>query len=122
MADVVLKTCDFKVDKRRTKACGNPVPDNEPTPVTIDTTRFLMDLCDEHKQALREALLPFTSVAHDTQQRRGTQVRKAVQTKGGQTFTTKDVRMWLQEQGREVPSAGRLSQDLLEEYKNAHVQ
>lgn len=121
MADVVRKECDFDVQKgRKVVTCGKPVTDAEATALTIGTTRYLMDLCDEHKQLLTETLVPFTSIAYDTQQRRGTHVRKAIQTKSGQAFTTKDVRLWLQQQGREVTETGRLPKDLIEEYAAAH--
>lgn len=121
MADVIRKECDFKIHKGRKQVnCGQPVTDSEATPMTLEATRYLMDLCDEHKQLLRDTVLPFTSVAHDTSLRRGTHVRKAVQTKGGQAFTSKDVRKWMQDQGREVTETGRLPKDLIEEYAAAH--
>lgn len=111
--------CDLKVKRgRKEVACGEPVPNDEPTALTLGTTRYLMDLCEEHQQELGEAVGPFISVAHDAQQRRGTQVRKAIQGKSG-AFTTKDVRQWLMEQGREVPPTGRLSNDLIREYQDA---
>jgi hypothetical protein len=121
MADIISKACDFKVLRRKkTEACGLPVPNNEPTPVTVGTTRYLMDLCAKHQESLIAALQPYTSIASDTQQRNGTAVRKAIQGADGRPFTTKDVRLWLQAQGREVPEAGRLPQALLVEYQEAH--
>jgi hypothetical protein len=120
MGERVSKFCDIKVKKGRTeKSCGRPVPDDIPTAVTIGTTRYLMDLCEEHQDALNDAVQPFISVAHDAQKRTGTQVRKALQGKRG-AFTTADVRKWLQEQGREVSHTGRLPEDLLREYQDAH--
>lgn len=121
MADVVMKTCDFKVTRNRAKApCGQAVPNNEPTPITVGTTRFLMDLCQEHIDKLHAALEPYTSIAHDTQKRTGTQVRKAIASKRGLAFTAADVRKWLQEQGREVSGTGRLPEHLIREYQDAH--
>lgn len=121
MADVVRKLCDFKLSKgRKHVPCGQPVTDSEPTAMTLEMTRYLMDLCDEHKQLLRATVEPFTSVSHDTSLRRGTHVRKAIQTKGGQAFTSRDVRKWLQEQGRDVSGVGRLPQDVIDEYAAAH--
>lgn len=121
MAEKTSRYCDF-VQHRKGKAdnvCGQPVPDDEPTPVTLGTTRYLIDLCAEHQEALKADLLPYTSLAHDTQQRRGTAVRKAIQGKAG-AFTTKDVREWLKAQGRPVTDTGRLSNDLIQEYQEAH--
>jgi hypothetical protein len=120
MGERVSKFCDIKVKKGRTEAaCGKPVPDDEATPVTVGTTRYLMDLCQEHQDKLNDVLLPFISVAHDAQKRTGTQVRKALRGKRG-AFTTADVRKWLTEQGREVSHTGRLPEDLIREYEDAH--
>jgi hypothetical protein len=122
MSDEIIKKCDLKVQKKpgTVKAkCGKPVPGNVPTPVTIGTTRYVMDLCQEHQEALNEALNPFLSVAHDTQRRTGTQVRKAIAGKKG-AFTTADVRRWLREQGREVATDGRIAKELIAEYQDAH--
>jgi phage terminase Nu1 subunit (DNA packaging protein) len=120
MADVVMKKCDFRVTRKREKvACGQDVPDNEATPITVGTTRYLMDLCQEHIDHMHEVLEPFTSIASDTQKRTGTQVRRAIKGKRG-AFTTADVRKWLQEQGRDVSHTGRLPEDLLREFEDAH--
>jgi hypothetical protein len=120
VADVIKKACDFKIRRGSKKvACGNDVPGNEPTPVTIGTTKYLMDLCEEHKAALETALEPYTSIASDVQQRRGTVVRKAIQGQRG-AFTTKDVRNWLKQQGREVTETGRLPNEVIQEYMDAH--
>ncbi|MFF1701216.1 histone-like nucleoid-structuring protein Lsr2 [Streptomyces sp. NPDC058252] len=120
MADVVKKACDVKIRRGSKKvACGKDVPNNEPTSVTIGTTKYVMDLCEEHQGALMSALEPYTSVASDVLQRRGNVVRKAIQGKRG-AFTTKDVRNWLKQQGREVTETGRLPNDLIQEYVEAH--
>lgn len=120
MADVVMKKCDFKVTRKREKvACGQDVPNNEATPVTLGTTRYLMDLCQDHIDALNAAVDPFISIAHDAQKRVGTQVTKAIQGKRG-AFTAQDVRKWMKEQGREVSETGRLPENLIREYQDAH--
>jgi hypothetical protein len=59
------------------------------------------------------------SVAHKAQRREGTSVREALQGKKG-AFTTKDVRNWLKEQNREVPETGRLPNEVIREYQEAH--
>jgi hypothetical protein len=119
MGEQMTRFCDVKVKGRKTP-CGQPVPDNEPTHITYGTTRFSMDLCDEHKLKLEAAIQPYTDIAHDTAKRMGTVVRKAVATKRGTAFTTKDVRKWLEEQGREVSSTGRLPDHLIKEFQEAH--
>jgi hypothetical protein len=117
----VDKFCDFKVKRgRKTEACGQDVPNNEATAITHGTTRYFMDLCDEHKQLMSEVLEPFTSIAHNTEKRVGTQVLKAIKGRGGQTFTAADVRVWLKEQGREISSTGRIPVDLIREFEAAH--
>lgn len=119
MAEKISRYCDFEVTRKRQKQeCGNPVPNDEPTAFTVGTTRYLMDLCEEHQETLGDTLAPFIAIAHDAQQRRGTQVRKAIQGKEG-AFTVKDVREWLKAQGRDVPPTGRLPNSVIEEYQAA---
>jgi hypothetical protein len=79
-----------------------------------------MDLCLDHQQLMVGALEPFTSVAHNTEKRVGTQVLKAIKGRGGQTFTAADVRLWLKEQGREIAHTGRIPTDLIREFEAAH--
>jgi hypothetical protein len=117
----VDKFCDFKVKRgRKTETCGQDVPKNEATAITYGTTRYFMDLCEEHQQLLLDSLNPFTSIAHNTEKRVGTQVLKAIRGKGGQTFTAADVRAWLKDQGREISSTGRIPTDLIKEFEAAH--
>lgn len=120
MGERVSKFCDVKVKRgRSTQKCGQDVPNDESTALTVGTTRYLMDLCQEHIDDLNANLDPFISIAHDAQKRTGTQVRKALVGKHG-AFTTADVRKWLHEQGREVSNTGRLPGDLIREYQDAH--
>lgn len=120
VADVLKKACDFKIKKGSKKVpCGKDVPNNEPTAVTIATTKYLMDLCEEHQEAMQAALQPFLDVANDVQKRTGNVVRKVIQGKKG-AFTTKDVRNWLKAEGREVSETGRLSNEIIQEFMDAH--
>jgi hypothetical protein len=117
----VDKFCDFKVKRgRKSETCGQDVPNNEATAITLGTTRYFMDLCLDHQQLMIGALEPFTSVAHNTEKRVGTQVLKAIKGRGGQTFTAADVRQWLKEQGREIAHTGRIPTDLIREFEAAH--
>jgi hypothetical protein len=117
----VDKFCDFKVKHgRKTETCGQDVPGNEATAITVGTTRYFMDLCRDHQQLMVGALEPFTSIAHNTEKRVGTQVLKAIKGRGGQTFTAADVRQWLKEQGREIAHTGRIPTDLIREFEAAH--
>jgi hypothetical protein len=121
MADRLSKFCDFKVKRgRKESTCGQPVPNDEPTYLTYGTTRFGMDLCEEHVGKLEDAIGPFTSIASDAQKRTGHAVRKAIAGKGGKAFTAADVRQWFQEQGRDISSTGRLPEHVIREYMDAH--
>ncbi len=121
MADVIQKKCDFKhhPGTARERACGKDVPGNEPTSFTVGGTIYESDLCEEHQETLLEDLEPYTSIARQVRRRYGKSVRKAVQGRGG-AFTTKDVRNWLREQGREVSDTGRISEDIIKEFMKTH--
>ncbi|MFE2099541.1 histone-like nucleoid-structuring protein Lsr2 [Streptomyces sp. NPDC059468] len=122
MGERVRKYCDRKVKRgRKTEACGQDVPGDKATPFQIGETRYESDLCQEHIDELYAALEPYTSIAHTARKRVGTQVRKAIQGKGGQAFTAQDVRTWLREErGYDVPETGRLTKAWIEEFEAAH--
>ena len=96
--DIVRKTCDYP---KRGNHCGQPVPDNLSTEFALAPDSYAADLCEEHRQALAKALGPFVEVARRSRAIAAvnTRGRKVLRGKGGKTFTTKDVRQWLIEQG-----------------------
>lgn len=112
----VIRRCDYQVSKG--KVCGEKVPDNAPTEFAVDAVNYEADLCAAHKKEMLTAMKSFLDIASPTKTRAGRAVRSAIRGKKG-TFTTKDVRAWLQEQGREVSPTGRIPNDLIEEYKVA---
>lgn len=111
----VIHRCDFDV---KGKACGNDVPDNSATTFSIDAVSYEMDLCATHRKQFTSVMQPYLTIAQPTTARAGKAVRQALKGKRG-TFTTKDVRRWLLDQGREVSPTGRIPNSLIEEYKVA---
>ena len=109
----VIRKCDYKVSG---KAHGEVI--DGPTYFTVDDVTYEMDVCAAHEKEFKKALEPFLKIANPVKTRAGRAVRSALRGKKG-TFTTKDVRAWLQEQGREVSPTGRIPNDLIEEYKVA---
>lgn len=121
--DEVVKKCDFRVGRGKTaKPHGITVESGESTKYRVDGVEYTADLCDEHRAAMTEILAPFLEVSRrvgrvTAKNARGRVVMRA---KGGVTFTTKDVRVWLEEQGKAVPATGRIPNALIDEYKDAH--
>jgi len=119
--DVIEKVCDFKMRTgRNDHTCGQPVPDNDPTEFALAPDSYSADLCKEHRQTLADALAPFVEVGRRSRtiasvNSRGRKVLRGV---GGISFTTKDVREWLQEQGRPVPPTGRVPNADIQEFMN----
>lgn len=115
MAQEIIRRCD-KVTKD--KVCGELVADGNPTSFMINAVSYEMDLCERHYAEFTAALEPYMHVAQPTKAKQGSTVRKALKGKTG-TFTTKDVRKWLVEQGRDVSPTGRIPNSLIDEYKAA---
>lgn len=119
--DIIEKRCDFKIrTANKEHPCGQVVPDNEPTEFALAPDSYSADLCSEHRQTLEESLAQFIEVGRKSRaiasvNSRGRKVLRGV---GGLTFTSKDVREWLQEQGREVPPMGRIPNAYIQEYMN----
>lgn len=111
-----IRRCDRPVKGKR---CGKTTPDNKPTKFMVDGVTYESDLCETHIEELRAALEPFTSIASTSSKRVGKANRKALSTPGGEPFTTKDVRQWLIDQGREVSNTGRIPNSLVEEFIQA---
>jgi len=113
--DIVRKTCDYR---KRGTPCGKPVPDNLSTEFALAPDSYAADLCVEHRQVLAKAFAPFVEISRRSRAIASvnTRGRKVLRGKGGKTFTTKDVRLWLVEQGRDVPEGGRLPNSEIERY------
>lgn len=100
--------------------CGERVPGDTPQIFGLGPKQYEGDLCEKHAGDLHNCLAPFIAVAHENRSRTSQNVRASLKGKKGE-FTTKDVRKWLEEQGREVAPSGRLPNELIEEYRTAHV-
>lgn len=118
MAEEIVRKCDKPIGKKGNK-CGERVPDDTPYTYTLEGVNYEADLCERHIGDLRGCMAPFVAVSRPVSSRSGTTVRKALRGKQG-VFTTKDVRNWLREQGRDVAPSGRLPNELIEEYVAAH--
>lgn len=117
--DVVEKRCDFKIrTANQVHPCGEVVPDNVVTEFAIAPDSYSADLCIEHRQTLADAMAPFIEVGRRSRAIASVNSlgRKVLRGAGGRSFTTKDVREWLKEQGREVPQGGRLPNAVIEEF------
>lgn len=114
----IIRRCDRET--RGGKVCGERVPDDSPTSFVINSVTYEMDLCAQHYTDFIGALEPYMHIAEPTKARMGKVVRKALKGQSGAAFTTKDVRKWLLEMGREVSPTGRIPNSLIEEYKMAN--
>ena len=111
----IIRRCDMPVKKRGDSApCGDP---GEERSFALDSAAYTADLCDRHHKELSDSMAPFIAVG--TPSRSGQAIRGALKGKKG-AFTTKEVRRWLESQGRDVAPSGRLPNELIEEYKAAH--
>lgn len=117
-----IKECDFPVGRgANIRPHGEPV--EQSTKFKIDSEEFEVDLCDDHRAVLRESLQKFIEIARRTSSSvpRNARGRAMMRAKGGQMFTTKDVRIWLKENGHtDVPASGRIPNRDIAAYKTAH--
>jgi len=111
----IIRRCDREV---KGQPCGERVPDDAPTTFVVNSVAYEMDICAQHYQEFFDALEPYLHIAAPTKARAGKAVRQVLRSKKG-PFTTKDVRKWLQEQGKDVSPTGRIPNALIEEYKAA---
>lgn len=122
MAEEIIRRCDYKVGRgRNAKPHGELIGDS--TRFKVDNREYLVDICDEHKEALMASLRPFIDISRraGTALPRNSRGRAIMRAKGGKTFTTKDVRVWLQQQpGVTVGESGRIPNEQIEMYKQAH--
>jgi hypothetical protein len=127
MAEQITRTCDYLIGRGRNEhPCGDTIPDNKPTTFSFNGEVREVDLCARHQQPLKDAFIQYFPLSRRTQsQVVKTQVpfgaRKVMTAPGTRlTFTSKQVRDWLREQGHEVPESGRIKENLIQEYVKAH--
>lgn len=121
MSEVVSRRCDYRIpEKRKYRVCGKPIPDDVPTVFSIGEIAYAVDLCEECKLRLDEALAPFIEISDTEFAKVGSAVRKALQAFDGSRFTLADVREWARQQGYPVADTGMLRQSLIDSYREAH--
>jgi hypothetical protein len=113
--------CGMPVKKRGggTEPHGEIIEDYEPFTFALEGSSYSADLCEAHKQEVRDCLIPVISISDKTPSRASQAVRGALKGRKG-SFTTKDVRRWLRDQGVEVPDSGRLPNEHIDRYRSAH--
>jgi hypothetical protein len=87
----------------------------------LDGQQYEIDLNDEHAADLREVLAPFISVARRVGGSGGGRKGRAVAPKQrtGDEIDPKAVRSWAEANGVKVSPRGRISADVVEQYKAA---
>lgn len=118
----IVRRCDMPVKRKGGEsACGERVPEDTPLSFGLDGTQYEGDFCQKHQDEMRNCMATYIEVSRAASKTRvSNNVRAALKGKQG-TFTTKDVRKWLEEQGREVAPSGRLPNELIEEFKAANA-
>lgn len=109
------RLCDFPKDGAH---CGDAV-EAAAQEFTLNGVQYSLDLCPKHYTAFDKAITPFVDGVDPIAKKIGKAATRAVRDKTG-TFKVKDVRLWLQGQGREIGPTGRIPGVLVEEYKAAH--
>jgi hypothetical protein len=117
MREFILR-CDHPIGTKGNK-CGEVVEDEAPFPFGLENISYEADLCEKHRDEMRRVMAKYIEIGRPMRAKTGNKVRAALKGRGGSTFTTKDVREWAQAQGREVPSSGRLPNDLIKEYQDS---
>lgn len=121
MSEAVSRRCDNRLMvKRRLRPCGKPIPEDRPTVFSIEDTAYAVDLCDECKLRLREAVSAFIQIARPEFVRVNGAVRKAIRAQNGQPFAQAAVRKWMQDNDMPVKATGRIKESAVEAYKKAH--
>jgi uncharacterized protein (DUF4415 family) len=87
----------------------------------LDGKQYEIDLNDEHAADLREVLAPFISVARPVAGTSGSRKGRpaAPQPRTSSEIDAKAVRSWAEANGVKVSPRGRISADVIEQYKAA---
>lgn len=89
----------------------------------LDSQQYEIDLNEAHAQDLREVLSPFISVARKaggggSSRGRASSISPPKQ-RGGSDIDPKAVRAWAEANGVQVSPRGRISAEVLEQYKSS---
>lgn len=117
MAVQQQRVCDWP--KRGGQSHGTPV--DSPTRFTLEDKTYELDLCDEDREAFLNLFEKAISLSRPVGVRNVSNTRRLMMSSRG-AFTTKDVRAWLKKQPgyKDISSTGRLSQDMIDLYVEAH--
>lgn len=114
MATSVLVTCDFPVKR---KPCG--VEATTKFGLVFAGIRYEGDVCAQHVEAIKQQLADMGMKPAEA--RIDGKTRGAWVAASGRAFTTGEARRWLVERGYDVhPQRGRISNDLIQLYAEAH--
>ena len=92
-------------------------PDGKSISFSLEGTSYEIDLSSKNVEKLREAFAVYTAKARKVSGRTG---RSSGRTAEPTPIDTRAVRAWAEEQGMEVSARGRLSTDLIEQYRATH--
>jgi hypothetical protein len=82
---------------------------------------FAIDLSDDNHRRLSEALTFIEGVVGRSREvRRATRVRKADQEPRLRGYTNTDVREWARTEGMEIPARGKLTEEIIGKFIEAH--
>ena len=84
---------------------------------SLDGTSYEIDLSSKNVEKMRRDFAVYTDKARKVSNRSGRGSAKAAEPA---PLDTRAVRAWAEEQGMEVSARGRLSTDLIEQYRAAH--
>jgi hypothetical protein len=119
MAVLPQRICDWPVG-RAGAACGKTVEEGDETRFSVNDVTYAMDVCAEHKDSFMGLFEKAFTIARPVSVRRVSGTRKIMKSKLG-AYTTRDVRIWLKENGYpEISDTGRISNELMESFKAAH--
>lgn len=120
MSEDVTRRCDNRrVINRKRRKCNNPITEDRPSFFSVETTAYAVDLCDDCKILLMEALAPFIQIARPEYTKINAAVRKAIRAQNGQPFTQADVRQWMLDNDMPVSHTGRIKQEYIDAYEKA---
>ena len=91
--------------------------DGKSVTFSLEGTSYEIDLSSKNVEKLRAAFAPYTEKARKVSGRNGRSSGKSAEPA---PVDTRAVRAWAEEQGMEVSARGRLSSDLIEQYRAAH--
>ena len=113
MTTKIVTACDFKRDG---EPCGRP--SRKSSEACTGVRHFAMDVCEECLPLLEAQLANLGF--HGKSKVANSKMRRTYIAKSGRVFDTPEARDWLATNGYNVPSGGRLSEEMLSAFADAH--